>query len=82
MPVISFPTEILFNCATLMRMQTHCFCRACKSLAKMCRLFLGTSHLDLEGWQMYFVGDVFPPGITNIFKHLYLCQFLMDSNVL
>ena len=26
---------------------------ACKSLAKMYRLFLSTSHFDLEGWQMY-----------------------------
>ena len=26
---------------------------ACTSLAKMCRLFLGTSDFDLEGWQMY-----------------------------
>ena len=31
---------------------------ACKSLAKMCRLFLGVSHFDLEGWQMY------PPSYT------------------
>ena len=38
---------------------------ACKSLAKMCRLFLGTSHFDLEGWQMYppaeFCGGRIPP---------------------
>ena len=26
---------------------------ACKSLAKLCRLFLGTCYFDLEGWQMY-----------------------------
>ena len=26
---------------------------ACKSLAKMYRLFNSTSHFDLEGWQMY-----------------------------
>ena len=26
---------------------------ACKSLAKMYRLFLSTPHFDLEGWQMY-----------------------------
>ena len=30
--------------------------------------------------QLDFVGGVFPPGITNIFKKSYLCQFLMDSN--
>ena len=57
---------------------------ACKSLAKMCRLFLGTSHFDLEGWQMYppaaFCGGRIPPGIRNIFKKSFLCQFLMDSN--
>ena len=57
---------------------------ACKRLAKMCRVFLGTSHFDLEGWQMYppagFCGERIPPGITNIFKKSYLCQFLMDSN--
>ena len=60
---------------------------ACKSLAKMYRLFLSTSHFDLEGWpvsdvspQLNFVGGVFPPGITNIFKNSHLCQFLMDSN--
>ena len=57
---------------------------ACKSLAKMYRLFLSSSHFDLEGWQMYppagFCGGVFPPGITNIFKNSHICQFLMDSN--
>ena len=26
---------------------------ACKSLAKWWRLFLGSSHFDLEGWQKY-----------------------------
>ena len=31
--------------------------------------------------QLDFVGGgVFPPGITNICKKSYLCQFLMDSN--
>ena len=38
---------------------------ACKSLAKMYRLFLSTSHFDLEGWQMYppagFCGGRVPP---------------------
>ena len=58
---------------------------ACKSLAKWWRLFLGTSHFDLEGWQKYppagFCGGggVFPSGIKNIFKKSHLCQFLMDS---
>ena len=59
---------------------------ACKSLANMCRLFLGTSHFDLEGWQMYppagfCGGGVLHPGITNIIKKSYLCQFLMDSTL-
>ena len=54
---------------------------ACKSLAKKYRLFLSTSHFDLEGWQMYLPagfcgGGRIPPGITNIFKNW---QFLMDS---
>ena len=26
-----------------------------------------------------FVEGAFPPGISNIFKKLHLCQFLMDS---
>ena len=38
---------------------------ACKSLAKMYRLFLSTSHFDLEGWKMYppagFCGGVYSP---------------------
>ena len=58
---------------------------ACKSLAKMCRLFLGTSHFDLEGWQMYppagFCGGAYSPFELQIsLKKSYLCQFLMDSN--
>ena len=46
---------------------------ACKSLAKMCRLFLGTSYFDLEGWQMYppagFCGGRIPPW-NYIFKKI------------
>ena len=56
---------------------------ACKSLAKWWGLFLGTSHIDLEGWQNnpsvgFFRGRI-PPGITHIFKKSNLCKFLMDS---
>ena len=57
---------------------------ACKSLAKWWGLFLGTSHIDLEGWQNnppvgFFRGGAFPPGITHIFKKSNLCKFVMDS---
>ena len=50
---------------------------ACKSLAKMCRLFHGVSHFDLEGWQMYpqldFVGGRIPPwNYKYIKKIVYL----------
>ena len=30
--------------------------------------------------QLDFVGGRIPPGITNIIKQSYLCQFLIDSN--
>ena len=44
---------------------------ACKCLAKLWGLFLGTSHFDSEGWQnnppLDFLGGAFPPGITHIF---------------
>ena len=48
---------------------------ACKSLAKWWRLFLDTSHFDLEGWQKYppavfCGGGRIPPGITNILKKI------------
>ena len=57
---------------------------ACKSLAKWWGLFLGTSHIDLEGWQNnppvgFFRGAHSPHGITHIFKKSNLCRFLMDS---
>ena len=57
---------------------------ACKSLAKLWGLFLGTSHFDLEGGQKYppleFVGGGHSPLELQIYlKKSHLCQFLMDS---
>ena len=58
---------------------------ACKILAKWWWFFLGTSHVDLEGWQkcppagFCGRGTYPPPGITHIFTNSHICQFLMDS---
>ena len=54
---------------------------ACKSLAKWWRLFLGTSHFDLEGLQKYppaacYGGGVYPAEITNIFSKSHLFEEL------
>ena len=57
---------------------------ACKSLAKWWGLFLGTSHIDSEGWQNnppvgFFRGAHSPLELNISFKKSNLCKFLMDS---